>query len=582
MKINNIKNSRKGIAIADVLIALMIITIIGVFIGKYIMGILNINREMDLNTKFNQIASYVDESLQKIKNIEAYTITPRSVLNINPSTTDLSGSTLYDFYSSNGSDVLYFNFEKALYGCNSESSCASINENDISSVTSTNDNLFKDINNFTIYDLNPDSKDRLKGQEEFFGIPLGTVRKYGDIPFLFVIQRYGFYQGYRYPYKIFSLIDVGPYLYRQFKTFFKNASSSSDVQKLMAFMFPITDDGVNVRKVIHFSSIKNNNKDLYNLFVKLLGSNPDRIFAENKKFIKIKIFNTMPYIESIVKNTVEQMTTIKKNVEDWATIQARIAAYDSINGNSMDKDYFVTCTSDGCNTDTGSVDQTRTLKPNLSSSAKICNSQEDKTACGSSDVDEADLSNGLFVCTNYVKSANHFEGYYCQENQESPKVINQSICSDNISFYNNGNYPVTVKGAARLNVPTNDNSCLLGEAARKLLSSTNFTENPFKIPVYFTNGEEADIDNNSNSLLNDSFDSSNGKYTITLNIPLVNRINNPPYTADLFTIFPWFIGGYEKFGYPYCDVYSNFVNTDSSEKTAGFGIVSMPIFAHVF
>ena len=582
MKNNNTKN-RKGIAIADVLIALMIITIIGVFIGKYIMGILNIDREMDLNARFNQIASYVNESLQKIDNIEAYTITPRGVLALKPSTTNLSGSTLNDFYTSNESDVLYINFEKALYGCNSDSSCAAINENDISDVTSSNTDLFKNINNFTIYDFNPEDEDRLKEQERFFEIPFEIIKKYGDIPFLFVIQRYGYYQGYKYPYKIFSLIDVGPYLYKRFKIFFKS-NSADDVQKVMAFMFPITDNGVDIRKIIHFNDIKNNNEDLYNLLVKLFGPHPDRIFAENKKFIKIKVFNTMPYVESIVQNTVEQMTTIKKNIEDWAVIQARIAAYDSLNGNSMDKDYFITCTGDGCNADTDTVDQTRTLKPNLSSSAKICNSEEDETACGSSNVDEADLSNGFFVCTNYVQSTSHFKGYYCQENQENPAVINQSICVDNIYFYNNDDYPVTVNGAARLDVPTNSSSCLLGEAARKLLSSTNFTENPFRIPVYFTNGEKTIINNNSNSLLNDSTDNDNGTYTITLNIPLTNGTNNPPYTADIFTIFPWFIGGYEKFGYPYCDVYSNSISnsTNSSEEVAGFGIVSMPVFAHVF
>ena len=50
---------RRGIAIVDVLVALIIITIIGAIIGKYIIGILNINRLIDLNTKFNTISTYI-------------------------------------------------------------------------------------------------------------------------------------------------------------------------------------------------------------------------------------------------------------------------------------------------------------------------------------------------------------------------------------------------------------------------------------------------------------------------------------------------------------------------------------------
>jgi len=579
------RKMRKGIAIADVLIALMIVTIIGVFIGKYIMGILDINRQMDLNAKFNQIASYVDDALQKTENVEAYTITPRGVLNPTPSTTNISGSTLNDFYNSNEADVLYANFEKALYGCTID--CAAVNENDPygAGITKTNTNMFDDVNKFTIYDFS--SEDRLNGQKNLLGIPEGIVKKYGDVPFFFNIQRYGSYQGYLYPYKIFSLIDVGPYLYKRFRAFFSN-NPPGDVQRVMAFMFPVTDNGVTIRKIIHFNDIQNNDQTLYNLLVKLFGTNPEKVFAENKKYIKIKIFNTMPYVKALVQNSVQQMTTIKKNIEDWAVIQARIAAYDSLNGNSMDKDYFITCTGDGCDSDAGSsIDQTRTLKPNLPSNAHICNRNEDST-CGdsSTNVNELDLNNGFFVCTKIADNApKHFKGYYCQNDQEPPSVINQSNCVDDISFYNNGETTITVDGAARLDTPTNDSQCLLGEAARKLLSSTNFTSNPFGIPVYFSNGESITINNNSDDILN----GTGGTYMITLNVPITSGTNNPPYTGEIFTIFPWFIGGYELYGYPYCDTYSNSMEdpttgslTTNASKTAGFGVVAMPIFAHVF
>jgi len=579
------RKMRKGIAIVDVLIALMIVTIIGVFIGKYIMGILDINRQMDLDAKFNQIASYVEDALQKTENVEAYTITPRGVLNPAPSTTNISGSTLNEFYNSNEENVLYANFEKALYGCTTEGGCAAVDENDPygAGITNTNTNMFNDINKFTVYDFS--SEERLNGQKNLFGIPETVIKKYGDVPFLFNIQRYGSYQGYLYPYKIFSLIDVGPYLYKRFRAFFAN-NSPSDIQRIMAFMFPVTDNGVIIRKIIHFNDIKNNDRTLYNLLVKLFGTNPEKTFAENKKYIKIKVFNTMPYVKALVQNSVQQMTTIKKNVEDWAVIQARIAAYDSLNGNSMDKDYFITCTGDGCNSDTDSIDQTRTLKPNLPSNAHICNSKEDSN-CGesSTNVNELDLNNGFFICTNFVQNASHFKGYYCTNNQEPPSVINKSNCVDDISFYNNGETTVTIEGAARLDIPTNNSQCLLGEAARKLLSSTNFTNNPFRIPVYFSNGESITVNNDSDDLLNNSGGGgTSGTYTITLNVPLTNGTNNPPYTGEIFTIFPWFIGGYEMYGYPYCDTYSNSMDGSAANvsETAGFGIVAMPVFAHVF
>ena len=103
------------------------------------------------------------------------------------------------------------------------------------------------------------------------------------------------------------------------------------------------------------------------------------------------------------------------------------------------------------------------------------------------------------------------------------------------------------------------------------------------IPVYFTNGEEATIQNNSEDLLNQA--GGNGEdsvYKIDLNVPLVDATNNPPYTGNIFTVFPWFLGGYEK-GYSYIDVYTNSNTTDDSEnEVSGYGIISMPVFAHIF
>ena len=583
---------KKAIALIDVLVALIIITIIGIFIGKYVIGIVELSKEIGLSSRFEEISTQIQSSLKNISNIKYSLITPRGVFALDTDSFDVGGGedSLSDFYSDGGSDVLYFNFEKAAYGCyptdTSTGNCNNIDENDpyAEKVSTANKDLFSSIYNFTLYDFKKNDTDinRLKKQEAFWQIPVGITMKYGDVPLLFVMQRYGTYDGYRYPYKIFTLIDLGPDLFRRLKLYLSQNGGTDEAVKVMAFLFPVTDNGVVFRNVIHFDQIKQNDSTLYEELKKILGNNPASTFAEDKKYIKVRVFNTMPYVQKILANTISQMETIKHNVEDWAVIQARIAAYDSVNGNSMDKDYFITCTGSGCDDGQNTVDKTRTLLSSLSDDAKICNSHI--SSCGSDQVDETEISNGFFVCHNPQtgSSSVFFKGYYCSS--EYPSVISEDKCIDDIKIQGiqGENSEITVKGAVRLDVPTNDGVCLLGEAARRLLSSTEFTENYFNIPLYFTNTEEVEIDNNIPDLLNSS--SGNGNYVIQLNIPITGKINNPPYNAGLFTIMPWFLGGYEKMGIPYADTYESQISsgTGGTEGFSGYGIIYMPLFAHIF
>ena len=160
---------RKGIALTDVIVSVTIITIIGIFIGEYVMGIIKINRQIDLNEKFNEISTYIENAIQQQKNIEAYTLTPRGVLSPSPSTLSLEGDTLDNFYTNNTQDVLYPNYEKSLYGCYSVDECANVDKEKPygQGITTNNSNLFNNIYHFTLYDFDPDDADRFKQQKLF-------------------------------------------------------------------------------------------------------------------------------------------------------------------------------------------------------------------------------------------------------------------------------------------------------------------------------------------------------------------------------------------------------------------------------
>jgi uncharacterized membrane protein YraQ (UPF0718 family) len=187
------KKFRKGIALFDVLIALVIITIIGIVISKYIIGINNIKEQMDLESKFENIVTLVENSFQKTDNVMFYTLTPRGIISPDASSFNLSGETLADFYNNN-SDVIYFNYEKALYGCYSDTCNADETAPWGKGITDSNKDLFSNFYNFTLYHFDAENNgERLKKQEAFLQIPLKDIRKYGDSPLIFVIQRYSEY-----------------------------------------------------------------------------------------------------------------------------------------------------------------------------------------------------------------------------------------------------------------------------------------------------------------------------------------------------------------------------------------------------
>ena len=343
-----------------------------------------------------------------------------------------------------------------------------------------------------------------------------------------------------------------------------------DVELLFEYLFPVTENGVTVRKIINFDKLKKDNSDLYDALTEMLGTMPEKTWNENKRFIQISVINTMPVIEKIVSNTYNNLYTIEKNVEDWAVIQARIAAYDSLNGNSMDKDYFITCTGNGC--DDADVDKTRTLKPDLSDDTTI---SHDDTGLNANDI-----SNGFFVCTeNITTESGYVKGYKCSDGTVPYVIYND--CEHLIKRGTEDE--ITVTGATPIDVPANDgseNTCLLGNAARKLLNSNAFSSNFFGFPVFFSNGGKVNITAEFDGLYNNTnLTGTNGVYKITLNIPKTGGIiNNPPYTATVFTIFPWYLGGIESSGDTKNDYYINTYNGESS----GFGVMNFPIFAHIF
>ena len=112
------------------------------------------------------------------------------------------------------------------------------------------------------------------------------------------------------------------------------------------------------------------------------------------------------------------------------------------------------------------------------------------------------------------------------------------------------------------------------------MTSNAFTTNFFGFPVFFSNGEKIGITAEITNLYNNSDMSDiNGYYKIILNVPKDgDGVNNPPYTAAVFTIFPWYIGGIEAKGNTKNDYYVNAYGNEYS----GFGIMYFPIFAHIF
>lgn len=577
---------KKAFTILELLVVIAVSTILLLMVLYAYKQFVNVKSSLAYQTKFNNLFSKMELVYNKPDRILAETLTPRYITKLDPDLTDLhekAGDLLGANDLSSDSNILWQNTEKILNSARSSSS------------TISND-FFNSIYNFTIID--PTNPEKMANQLSFWGLTRADVTFPGHIyPLLFIQNGYGYTpEGIKFPYKMVNLIVMDNELYRHLKYFIENyRNNPEEIRNLFNTIFSITQNGVHVKYNL---DINNDDPNFVQLMKDWLGSNYKSIWSRNKYTILVKTLTNANVISNIVSTTYKKMYSIKKNLEDWAVIQARIAAYDSTNGNNMDKDYFITAGNNDLTDyffENGNVtvDKTKTLLPKSTASTIV-----EGSTSSTDQIDETNLNNGIFICQNGQLNTNQnvfsdVEKFYC--NNQNIAYLGNAECSQNLLFnfldpnlYNNSNgimttflvniaYPnnVTQRNLVQAENGQVSLGCTLDLAMRKLLASTKFTENFFGIPIMFSDSGGFII-NISNYLLSPT--DSNGIYKEDNSIP-TNVSANPPYTAKLVTFFPWMLGGIEPESDPTKEP-SSYIYPNSD--TEGYGVISLPIFAHVF
>ncbi|NPA67668.1 MAG: type II secretion system protein [Chlorobi bacterium] len=572
---------KRGFTILEIMVALMISTILLLMALWAYKQYVDVRNTIGYETQFNNLAERVSFILKDNSRITAEVLTPRYVSMLDPdigSLHSLANSDLGESSMLGDPSVLWINTEKMFN----------------SDLTNVSTDYFNSIYNMTIID--PRNPSKMANQLAFLGLSGSDVAFSGNtIPLLFIQGRYGLTsQGIKYPYKIFNLIIMSPDMFKKLKMFIAvngvngaNAASIDNIKKLFGYIFNITDNGIHVNYGLN---INDTDSDFVSIMTNFLGNNYKAEWNRMKYSILVKTIDNSQDIKNIVENTYNKMYSIKKNVEDWAVIQARIAAYDSTNGDNMDKDYFITLGDDTedkfDNTETLTVDKTRTLLPD--NTATEITDTDDSTK-----IDERSLNNGFFICTQPEANSNgldQIDKFYCHGKQLA--YIGKEICNGHsgVEIKNASNSDIVTEFLVNIAYPNGANEdninsvantdlgCTLSLAARKLLASTRFTQNVFGIPVRFSNAGGFVI-NFQNSYLSKTDQNSAGIYKESNSIPIIERDSNPPYTAKLVTFFPWILGGVEPDGESDIEPDNYIYPVENSD---GIGVLSMPIFAHVF
>lgn len=260
----------------------------------------------------------------------------------------------------------------------------------------------------------------------------------------------------------------------------------------------------------------------------------------------------------VVKNIDKKMNESQQRVNDWATIQARFAAYKSLDsGNTMDTDYFISCiwngTSANCDktlSSTGQIYQNKTLLKNDSNTDNTMNSNINfKLITGVTKFQNLPTEYGFISFAKSNMGTTFSAANYFPFSITCPSV-------NNIDSDFDGNTPYEVFGASIIQskIDTNhnfgtqplDTSCILSDNIRNLMSPV---VNDFGYDVYFTNSFLCEESGGTCTTSDDT------KYTrvvftngttsktipIKLNVPFQlnnSRLTYSPYNAVLFTLLP--------------------------------------------
>lgn len=369
-------------------------------------------------------------------------------------------------------------------------------------------------------------------------------------------------EGVRYPYKNVTLVDFGPF-YKNFKKLAEETTGND--RFVIDELFEKTKTGFHLKKTIDESD-----QDEMRAVKLLTGfADESKALAEWREKRDSVLARTISFAEPTADFLHESVETLKKaakNVEDWATTTAKINAYNAvIGGSGLDKDYFVTCSkqnsgTNGCeveygdpsNQTSGEMDSARTLYPELDPGFTM---------------EEAVKSSkyGFFLCESDGNGG-------CDTSRTVLYAMDYTRCADEIyADEQEQNSLAGVFGAVRTGgVNAGDPAFVLNPGMRPFLATAR--ENPFGLPYYFSSAKSIYFE----TRVADSGGAFTDKYVLfENNAPLVGIESRPPYTASLYAVFPWFVGGYETV--------SGTSSSYSALDPAGnpFGIYEIKIFAHM-
>lgn len=266
-----------------------------------------------------------------------------------------------------------------------------------------------------------------------------------------------------------------------------------------------------------------------------------------KKILMTKI-NTKREIIDTVKDIEADMTKVQERINDWATIQASYASYDTTGtGNTLDIDYFITCQSD--------TEGRECLNITLDSDLFI----PSKKTLLRADDGLNDMNNGGLSLKRLADDKTPFEeipneyGFIIFEsgNIGSPFNINDFMpttkgCDFDIT---NGDIDINVQGAAVLSPFRNSVNDVINIDTDYCTLSNNLGNfvprnmNPFGFPVLFTNWtpyNELGVPEDNTFVEKD-----NVRIDIGVNTPvsklvssIAKNVKSAPYDAKIFTILP--------------------------------------------
>jgi len=533
---------RKGFTLIELIIVISVISIILITIGYSYRMYIDTEYKSVNYQNFLHIAKRAEQNILKPTNVIKANLWPRGVFGLDQKINRDNWKN--NLWLSNMMSISKIDFE---YGCQNNK----IYGDSVGEYLLIND----ECNN--IRDL----------QEKFTGITGDEANNRGN-KIIFLVQN-----GYKYtpsgvyiPYKTYTVVHTGRFLFNKFKTLVKKHHILG--KAFLHFILQEGKQGYSVRK------LPNDLSEIFDFYIDgqrhyithermlktIFGTtNIDyalKMWDREKYNIYAYSFSDMNIIENYIEETIKNMRNIAKSIEDWGSLEAKIAAYDSVLGDNLNKDYFITCEGEGCKGrgyykySSGIVDDyydfdidiTRTFTSSIDENRKGI------MAPGSGGINEDSIEYGFFACEcddDECTKCVYGDG---EDNKKYPHVIDVYkflTFNDNMGveeFSDIDDVTIGVYGAVPISGGTlrddYNRKWKINNAARELMMNSGLSINSFNLPIFFTNGP---------SIM--SFTPFYGThiYPVTFNsVPIKDKVVNPPYTAKIYTIFPFFVGGILK------------------------------------